>query len=82
MSTMCTSVGRSQPRLSRLVTQMEERGLVDRAKVAGDKRAFQINLTRKGRRTFQAASSTVAASLIQIAAQRDVAGAALRERLY
>lgn len=81
MSTVCTSVGRSQPRLSRLVMQMEERGLVDRAKVDGDKRAFQINLTRKGRRTFQAASSTVASSLIQIAAQQDVAGAALRERL-
>lgn len=81
MSVVCATVGRSQPRLSRLVAQMEDRGLVDREKVPGDKRAFQIRLTSEGEVVFQAASGTLAEALAHIAAQEDSAGAALRDRL-
>lgn len=81
MSVVCTTVGRSQPRISRLVTQMEDRELVDRTKASDDKRAFQIKLTRKGRRTFQVASETLSETLTLIAAQQDDLGAALRQRL-
>lgn len=81
MSVVCATVGRSQPRISRLVTQMEDRGLVDRSKVAGDKRAFQLKLTREGGRVLEDASATLSESLAYIAAQQDPAGAALRERL-
>ncbi|NYH52899.1 MULTISPECIES: hypothetical protein [Nocardiopsis] len=34
-------------------------GLVDRARVDGDGRAFQLRLTRKGRRVYFAASATL-----------------------
>lgn len=81
MSVVCATVGRSQPRISRLVSQMEARGLVDRSKMAGDKRAFQLNLTREGGRVLEDASATLLENLADIAAQQDAAGAALRERL-
>ncbi len=81
MSVVCATVGRSQPRISRLVTQMEDRGLVDRSKVAGDKRAFQLKLTREGAHVLEDASLTLSESLAHIAAQQDVAGAALRGQL-
>lgn len=59
LSEICRAVGRSQPRISRLVTQMQDADLVDRERVEGDGRAFQIRLTRKGRRVFHAASDVV-----------------------
>lgn len=80
MSAVCKTVDRSQPRLSRLVKQMEDRGLVDRAQLAGDKRAFQLNLTRKGRRTYRSAATTVLESLQSIETRDDYSGQALRRR--
>lgn len=81
MSAVCATVDRSQPRISRLVAQMEERGLVDRSKAAGDKRAFQLKLTREGGQVLEDASLTLSESLADIAAQQDAAGAALRGQL-
>ncbi|MDT0329870.1 MarR family winged helix-turn-helix transcriptional regulator [Nocardiopsis lambiniae] len=59
LSQVCKAIDRSQPRISRLVTQMQNEGLVDRGRVDGDGRAFQLKLTRKGRRVHFAASSTL-----------------------
>lgn len=81
LSVVCETVERSQPRISRLVTQMEERGLVKRSKSPDDKRAFQISLTAEGRLTFGEASDTLAECLRQISERRNVAGEAFSERL-
>lgn len=52
------NVDRSQPRVSRLVTQLEERGLVDRHPDP-DGRKRQLGLTPEGHRALQAASTTI-----------------------
>jgi DNA-binding MarR family transcriptional regulator len=63
LSDVCRAVARSQPRISRLVTQMQDRGLVERARVAGDGRAFQIQLTPEGGRVYTEASKTLIGTL-------------------
>ncbi|GHC73680.1 hypothetical protein GCM10007079_07840 [Nocardiopsis terrae] len=63
LSEVCRAVGRSQPRISRLVTQMQDQGLVDRERVAGDGRAFQLRLTDEGHRVHSRASTTLARTL-------------------
>ena len=67
LSEVCGAIARSQPRISRLVTQMQQEGLVDRARVDGDGRAFQLHLTRKGRRVYFAASETLVDTFDQAA---------------
>lgn len=52
-------VDRSQPRVSRLINQLEERGMVDRYRASSDGRAYQLAITRKGRRVLDAAAGTV-----------------------
>lgn len=59
MLDICESVELSQPRLSRLVAQIAEDGLVEREKMEHDGRAFQVRLTRKGRRVHGAAEETL-----------------------
>ncbi|MDE3723975.1 MarR family transcriptional regulator [Nocardiopsis sp. N85] len=59
LAEVCRAVDRSQPRISRLVTQMQDEGLVDRARVDGDGRAFRIRLTPRGREVHAAASVTL-----------------------
>lgn len=59
LSQVCGEVSRSQPRISRLVTQMEGRGLVNRTKVPGDGRATQLRLTSEGDDVFAAAGDTL-----------------------
>ncbi len=67
-------VMRSQPRISRLVSEMQTRGMVVRSKLHGDGRAYQINLTRKGRRVLNASSVTVMQCFDQIASGNDELG--------
>jgi DNA-binding MarR family transcriptional regulator len=67
LSEVCKEIARSQPRISRLVTQMQKEGLVDRTRVDGDGRAFQLHLTRKGRRVYFAASETLVETFDQAA---------------
>lgn len=81
LSVVCETVERSQPRISRLVTQMEDRGLVGRSKSPDDRRAFQISLTAEGRLMFGEASDTLAECLGQISERRNVAGEAFSEQL-
>ncbi|WP_050668828.1 MarR family winged helix-turn-helix transcriptional regulator [Luteipulveratus halotolerans] len=69
LSQVCHAVGRSQPRISRLVTQMMDEGLLKRVRDEADGRAFQLRLTRKGRRVYAASSGTLAQLLAQIAAE-------------
>lgn len=66
LSEVCRAIARSQPRISRLVAQMQHEGLVDRDRVDGDGRAVQLNLTRKGRRVYFAASETLVSTLEQV----------------
>lgn len=66
MSDVCQAIARSQPRISRLVAQMQEEGLVERARLDGDGRAYRLLLTRKGRRVYRAASDTLIELLGQV----------------
>lgn len=70
LSAVCKAVDRSQPRISRLVTQMQNEGLVERTRVDGDGRAFQLRLTRKGRRVYFAASATLVEAFERIRRER------------
>lgn len=42
------------PSLSRIIQHLERRGLVKRARVAGDQRRFAISITEQGRELFAA----------------------------
>ncbi|MFF4418884.1 MarR family winged helix-turn-helix transcriptional regulator [Streptosporangium sp. NPDC001559] len=59
LTEICKHIDRSQPRVSRLIGQLEERGMVDRYRTASDGRAYQLAITRKGRRALQASASTL-----------------------
>lgn len=59
LTQVCQHVDRSQPRISRLITQLEERGMVERYRADTDARAFQVAITRKGRRILQNSSATI-----------------------
>ena len=67
LSEVCKEIARSRPRVSRLVTQMQNEGLVDRTRVDGDGRALRLHLTRKGRRVYFAASETLVEAFDQAA---------------
>lgn len=77
LSQVCQAVGRSQPRISRLVMQMLEEGLVERIRDEADGRAFRLRLTRKGRRVYAASSLTLAEVMSQVAAEETPLGAQL-----
>lgn len=81
MLDICESVELSQPRLSRLVAQIAEGGLVEREKMENDGRAFQIRLTRKGRRVHGAAAETVAEVLVAASTAPGPVAALLRDGL-
>lgn len=78
MSEICEVIELSQPRLSRLVAQLCDGGLVEREQVDGDGRAFQVRLTRKGRRVYGASSESVVELLEQAAASPGPVAALLR----
>ncbi|GAA1236967.1 hypothetical protein GCM10009676_21620 [Prauserella halophila] len=59
LTEVCKHIDRSQPRVSRLISQLEERGMVDRYRADSDGRAYQLAITRKGRRTLHASAATI-----------------------
>ncbi|MFC8392611.1 MarR family winged helix-turn-helix transcriptional regulator [Streptomyces sp. NPDC057238] len=67
LTEICRHIDRSQPRVSRLIGQLEERGMVERSRADSDGRAFQIAITRKGRRALQASAET----LLSILSEQD-----------
>ncbi|BFP53999.1 MarR family winged helix-turn-helix transcriptional regulator [Streptomyces griseus] len=62
-----TRTSRSQPQVSRLVTQMVDAGYVAREPSPGDGRSSQIRLTDSGHRIFAEAAATVEDVLGRIA---------------
>ncbi|MGP4001358.1 MarR family winged helix-turn-helix transcriptional regulator [Streptomyces sp. 8N706] len=58
---------RSQPQVSRLVTQMVNEGYVARKPSPGDGRGSQVQLTPAGRKVFQEAATTVDSVLGNVA---------------
>ena len=52
MGELAKAVDAPLPRLSKAVTRMEKRGLVERVACAGDGRAVSVRLTRDGKRTW------------------------------
>jgi DNA-binding MarR family transcriptional regulator len=52
---LCPTTQLSQPALSRLVTRLEEQGLVERSESTTDRRAVTVRLTPKGRDLLQRA---------------------------
>ncbi|MET9176684.1 MarR family transcriptional regulator [Kitasatospora aureofaciens] len=67
---VASRTSRSQPQVSRLVTQMVEAGYVDRKPSPGDGRGSQIRLTAEGREVFQRAAATVDGQLKQLTDER------------
>ena len=63
---------RSQPQVSRLLTQMVNADYVTRKPSPGDGRGFQVRLTPAGRALFQEATATVESAL-RAAADEDAA---------
>ncbi|XCM31207.1 MarR family transcriptional regulator [Streptomyces parvus] len=61
-----TRTSRSQPQVSRLVTQMVDAGYVAREPSPGDCRSSQIRLTAAGHRIFADADATVEGVLSRI----------------
>jgi DNA-binding MarR family transcriptional regulator len=53
----------SQSRVSRLVAELERRGLVERSPAAGDGRGVQVSITAKGLEKFKSAQDTHMADL-------------------
>jgi len=49
---LAAALGAPAPKLSKAVTRLEKRGLVERAACAEDGRAINVRLTRDGRRTW------------------------------
>ncbi|QKW09786.1 winged helix-turn-helix transcriptional regulator [Streptomyces sp. NA04227] len=70
LTQLCKDIDRSQPRVSRLVSQLEERGMVERHRADSDGRAYQIAITRKGRRALHASADT----LLGILEEQDMPG--------
>ncbi|MFZ8758801.1 MarR family winged helix-turn-helix transcriptional regulator [Microbacterium sp. HMH0099] len=52
MGELAKAVDSPLPRLSKAVTRLEKRGLVERVACAGDGRAVSVQLTRDGRRAW------------------------------
>jgi DNA-binding MarR family transcriptional regulator len=52
MGELANAVDSPTPRLSKAVTRLEKRGLVERVSPAGDGRAVSVHLTREGRRAW------------------------------
>ncbi|WP_051461655.1 MarR family winged helix-turn-helix transcriptional regulator [Tomitella biformata] len=77
MVDICEAVDLSQPRLSRLVAQLADEVLVERERVEVDGRAFQVRLTRKGRRVHGAAAAT----LVEVLKQAEAASGPVSELL-
>ncbi|SNR63430.1 DNA-binding transcriptional regulator, MarR family [Haloechinothrix alba] len=59
LTEVCKHIDRSQPRVSRLISQLEDRGMLDRYRADADGRAYQVAITRKGRRVLQASAVTI-----------------------
>ncbi|GAB3803001.1 MarR family winged helix-turn-helix transcriptional regulator [Humibacter antri] len=49
---LAAALGAPAPRLSKAVSRLEKRGLVERVACAGDGRAINVHLTRDGRRAW------------------------------
>ncbi|MFJ6385154.1 MarR family winged helix-turn-helix transcriptional regulator [Kitasatospora sp. NPDC092039] len=64
---VASRTSRSQPQVSRLVTQLVEAGYVDRRPSPGDGRGHQIQLTDAGREVFRRAAAVVDGRLRRIA---------------
>jgi DNA-binding MarR family transcriptional regulator len=73
MGELATAVDSAAPKLSKAVTRLEKRGLVERVSCAGDKRAINVHLTREGRKAWLKATPP------HIALARDTILAALDE---
>ncbi len=58
MSDLIAQAPLSQSRVSRLVAELEARGLVERRGVADDARAWEVTITPLGLKTFRAAQDT------------------------
>lgn len=52
MGELATAIGSTAPKLSKAVTRLEKRGLVERLARRGDGRAIDVRLTREGRRAW------------------------------
>ncbi len=61
-----TRTSRSQPQVSRMLTQMVDAEYVDRRPSPGDGRSYQIRLTEAGREVFRRAAATVDGELKRI----------------
>ncbi|WP_158780814.1 MarR family winged helix-turn-helix transcriptional regulator [Streptomyces sp. NRRL S-237] len=62
-----TRTSRSQPQVSRLLTQMVDAGYVTRAPAPGDARGSHVKLTASGRKMFETAAATVDGLLGELA---------------
>jgi DNA-binding MarR family transcriptional regulator len=60
------TVSRSQPQISRLITQMLDAGYVDRERDPVDARGSRIRLTPSGKKAFRAAAATIDSELRQV----------------
>jgi DNA-binding MarR family transcriptional regulator len=58
VSVLAARVTISQPRVSRVLAAMQERGLLDRCSAADDARGTEVELTAQGRKEFAAAAIT------------------------
>ncbi|MFI0192099.1 MarR family winged helix-turn-helix transcriptional regulator [Streptomyces sp. NPDC017082] len=69
---------RSQPQVSRLLTQMADAGYAARKPSPGDGRGSLVQLTPSGRALFREASATVEDVLADLTAENADAGALMR----
>lgn len=78
---LCESIDLSQPRISRLIAKLEDDGMVERARDGNDGRAFQVRLTRKGRRVYSSAAETVATIVAGAAEDSNPIASLLKSKL-
>ena len=75
---VAAGLGISSPSLTRMLTKLEQRGLLVRTLDTGDRRRVQVELTSQGRRSleghrvFSGTSLALAARSLSVAEQRDL----------
>ena len=81
LSDLCAAIALSQPRISRLVSQLEQDGHLERTRDEHDGRAFRCRLTRKGRRVHAAAGQAVGQILGEASREPNAVAVLLRVEL-